>query len=167
MVLAACSAEQGNSSGEEPVGSAAQALSSPAQAFAVGGFMGSTVVPDTNNGAVSGSFIVSTVNRARVPCGRRRILADPRPLGRLHPHAGRSGQRHRLLDGAGGAGPSNTVETSWAQAIAAAPQGCTEATAIDLGAPANAVTVRNNGCLRVRDGYPFWWGRRVGCSSRT
>ncbi|MGC4088405.1 MAG: serine protease [Polyangiaceae bacterium] len=35
---------------------------------------------------------------------------------------------------------------------------CTEATATDLGAPGNATVVRNDGCVRVRDGYPFWWG---------
>ena len=39
---------------------------------------------------------------------------------------------------------------------------CTLETARDLGAPGNATIVPNNGCVRVRDGYPFWWG-----SSRT
>ena len=38
---------------------------------------------------------------------------------------------------------------------------CTEQTAIDLGSHANAVTVPNDACLRVRDGYPFWWGQRT------
>lgn len=37
---------------------------------------------------------------------------------------------------------------------------CTESNAVDLGAPGNAVTVPIDGCLRVRDGYPSWWGRR-------
>jgi len=36
--------------------------------------------------------------------------------------------------------------------------GCTEATAVDLGGPGNAVTVPNDGCVRVRDDYPNWWG---------
>lgn len=37
---------------------------------------------------------------------------------------------------------------------------CTEATAIDIGAPSNVITVPNNTCLRVRDRYPSWWGTR-------
>jgi hypothetical protein len=35
---------------------------------------------------------------------------------------------------------------------------CTEQTAIDLGSPGTAKVVPNNGCVRVRDGYPSWWG---------
>lgn len=51
--------------------------------------------------------------------------------------------------------------TWWAQVSAAvSTPTCTEATAIDLGAPANAVTVSTNACLRVRDGFPFWWGTK-------
>jgi hypothetical protein len=45
-----------------------------------------------------------------------------------------------------------------------APSGgsaCTEATAVDLGAPGNNVSVPVNGCVRVRDGYPPWWGVRT------
>jgi hypothetical protein len=38
---------------------------------------------------------------------------------------------------------------------------CTEDTAIDLGSNSNVVTVRNNACVRVRDRYPSWWGRRT------
>jgi hypothetical protein len=38
---------------------------------------------------------------------------------------------------------------------------CTEDTAIDLGSNSNVVTVRNNACVRVRDHYPSWWGRRT------
>lgn len=35
---------------------------------------------------------------------------------------------------------------------------CTEATAVDLGSSGNVTVVRNDGCVRVRDAYPFWWG---------
>jgi len=48
--------------------------------------------------------------------------------------------------------------TWWAQVKGTASSACTEANAIDLGAPDNAVTVATNACLRVRDGFPFWWG---------
>jgi hypothetical protein len=52
--------------------------------------------------------------------------------------------------------------TWWAEVPATqTTTACTEASAIDLGAPANAVTVPDNACLRVRDGYPFWWGTRT------
>jgi hypothetical protein len=37
---------------------------------------------------------------------------------------------------------------------------CTEANAIDLGAPGTATSVANDGCVRVRDGYPSWWDVR-------
>lgn len=57
---------------------------------------------------------------------------------------------------------TNSWVTWWAE-VPATPTTptCTESTAIDLGAPANAVTVVNNACVRVRDGYPFWWGTRT------
>ncbi len=49
--------------------------------------------------------------------------------------------------------------TWWAQVLGTTSNSsCTESTAIDIGAPANAVTVSTNACLRVRDGFPFWWG---------
>jgi hypothetical protein len=35
---------------------------------------------------------------------------------------------------------------------------CTEANAVDLGAPGNNVTVWANGCVRVKNQYPSWWG---------
>jgi hypothetical protein len=35
---------------------------------------------------------------------------------------------------------------------------CNEQTAVDLGSPGNATLVRNDGCVRVRDSYPAWWG---------
>lgn len=38
-----------------------------------------------------------------------------------------------------------------------APQ-CNEQTAVDLGSPGSATVVRNDGCVRVRDRYPSWWG---------
>jgi hypothetical protein len=38
---------------------------------------------------------------------------------------------------------------------------CTAATAVDLGADGHAVTVRNDGCVRVRDAYPSWWQTRA------
>lgn len=40
------------------------------------------------------------------------------------------------------------------------PGGCTEANAVDLGPPGANLTISNAGCLRVRDGYPSWWGTR-------
>lgn len=40
------------------------------------------------------------------------------------------------------------------------PPACNEETAIELGVPGNSVTVPTNACLRVRDGYPFWWGEQ-------
>ncbi len=58
------------------------------------------------------------------------------------------------------ASPANTWGTWWGKLVPSADTGCTEATATDLGAPGNAVTVPNDGCVRVRDGYPFWWGTR-------
>lgn len=39
---------------------------------------------------------------------------------------------------------------------------CNEETALDLGPPGLTTLVDNNACVRVRDGYPAWWG-----SSRT
>jgi hypothetical protein len=39
--------------------------------------------------------------------------------------------------------------------------GCTVATAVDLGAPGNDVSVPVNGCVRIQDGYPSWWTTRV------
>ena len=43
----------------------------------------------------------------------------------------------------------------------APPNHCTEAGALDLDAPGTAVTVPADGCIRVRDGYPYWWGTRT------
>jgi hypothetical protein len=37
---------------------------------------------------------------------------------------------------------------------------CSEATAVDLGVPGQQTSVPNNGCVRIRDGYPSWWGTR-------
>jgi len=37
---------------------------------------------------------------------------------------------------------------------------CTAANAVDLGAPGTQVTVPNNGCVKVQNGYPAWWGTR-------
>jgi hypothetical protein len=57
------------------------------------------------------------------------------------------------------ASPANTWGTWWGKIVPGTPgTTCSEATAVDLGAPANAVTVPNDGCVRVRDAYPFWWG---------
>ena len=44
---------------------------------------------------------------------------------------------------------------------------CTEETATDLGATGSNVTVSNNACLRVRDGYPSWWGASRSMSLQT
>lgn len=38
------------------------------------------------------------------------------------------------------------------------PAACNEQTAIDLGTVGSTTTVANDGCVRVRDGYPSWWG---------
>jgi hypothetical protein len=38
--------------------------------------------------------------------------------------------------------------------------GCTEASAVDLGVPGTDVSVPVGGCIRVKDGYPSWWGTR-------
>lgn len=38
---------------------------------------------------------------------------------------------------------------------------CTEGNAADLGIPGHESSVSNAGCLRVRDGYPSWWGTRT------
>lgn len=38
------------------------------------------------------------------------------------------------------------------------PNVCTEAIAVDMGSDGNSVTVPANGCVMVRDSYPFWWG---------
>ncbi len=38
---------------------------------------------------------------------------------------------------------------------------CNEQVASDLGFPGSDSTVSNTACLRVRDGYPFWWGTRT------
>ncbi len=57
------------------------------------------------------------------------------------------------------ASPANTWGTWWGKIVpGTSGTTCNEATAVDLGAPANAVTVPNDGCVRVRDAYPFWWG---------
>jgi Cys-rich repeat protein len=40
-------------------------------------------------------------------------------------------------------------------------ESCTQANAVDLGAPGNEVTVPNNGCVKVQNGYPSWWGTRT------
>jgi len=58
------------------------------------------------------------------------------------------------------ASPANTWGTWWGKIVPSASTGCTEDTAIDLGAPDSAVTVPNDGCVRVRDAYPSWWGTR-------
>jgi hypothetical protein len=41
------------------------------------------------------------------------------------------------------------------------PGSCTAATALDLGPPGNDMTVATNACLRVKDGYPSWWGTQA------
>lgn len=38
---------------------------------------------------------------------------------------------------------------------------CSEAVAIDLGAPGNTVRFSNKACLMVRNQYPSWWGTRT------
>ncbi len=43
----------------------------------------------------------------------------------------------------------------------AIPDLCTIASAIDLGAPGNWVTVPNNGCVKVQNEYPDWWDARI------
>jgi cysteine-rich repeat protein len=40
------------------------------------------------------------------------------------------------------------------------PPNCNVNTAIDLGAPGARTTVAGNACLRIRNGYPSWWGVR-------
>ncbi len=37
---------------------------------------------------------------------------------------------------------------------------CTAATATDMGSPGTSTTVASDGCLRVSDGFPSWWGTR-------
>jgi hypothetical protein len=59
------------------------------------------------------------------------------------------------------ASPANTWGTWWGKIVPGdTGSNCTEASAVDLGAAGNAVTVPNDGCVRVRDAYPFWWGTR-------
>jgi transglutaminase-like putative cysteine protease len=38
---------------------------------------------------------------------------------------------------------------------------CTEAVAVDLGAYGDETTVPTDGCVMVRDQYPYWWGTRT------
>lgn len=38
---------------------------------------------------------------------------------------------------------------------------CSEATATDLGATGTTTAVQNDGCVMVRDEYPWWWGTRT------
>jgi hypothetical protein len=60
------------------------------------------------------------------------------------------------------AAPGNfNYQLWWAKVPAPGPvAGCTAASAVDLGAPGGATTVQNDACVRVQDGYPFWWGTR-------
>ncbi|MBN2197176.1 MAG: hypothetical protein JW751_30505 [Polyangiaceae bacterium] len=44
---------------------------------------------------------------------------------------------------------------------------CTEAVAIDLGAPGKPKVVPNDACLKVKNGLPWWWGvRRMGLQTQ-
>jgi hypothetical protein len=59
------------------------------------------------------------------------------------------------------ASPQNTWGTWWGKIVpGTSGSTCTEATAVDLGTVGTATTVRNDGCVRVRDGYPSYWGTR-------
>jgi uncharacterized membrane protein YgcG len=58
--------------------------------------------------------------------------------------------------GAGGGGNSGGGGTGGSGSGGA----CTVATAVDLGGDGHSVTVRNDGCVRVRDSYPSWWQAR-------
>lgn len=59
------------------------------------------------------------------------------------------------------ASPANTWGTWWGKIVPGdTGTTCTEASAVDMGTAGNAVTVPNDGCVRVRDAYPFWWGTR-------
>lgn len=65
-------------------------------------------------------------------------------------------------DGCGALGWSEPTKVRYlVEAIDALDPSCTEETAIDLGGPGNDNTVSNDACLRVRDGYPNWWGTRT------
>jgi hypothetical protein len=37
---------------------------------------------------------------------------------------------------------------------------CTELSAQDVGPDSHDVTVPNDGCIRIQDAYPIWWGTR-------
>lgn len=41
------------------------------------------------------------------------------------------------------------------------PALCDEKNSVDLGAPNNTVSVRDNACVMVRSAYPSWWGTRT------
>jgi hypothetical protein len=60
------------------------------------------------------------------------------------------------------AAPGNfNYELWWAKVPAPGPDvGCTAATAVDLGLVGSPTTVQNDGCVKVQNGYPFWWGSR-------
>jgi hypothetical protein len=60
------------------------------------------------------------------------------------------------------AAPGNSSYALWWAKVPApgAATGCTAATAVDLGPPDSAKTVPNDGCVKVQDAYPFWWGTR-------
>lgn len=60
------------------------------------------------------------------------------------------------------AAPGNSNYALWWAKVPApgAATGCTAATAVDLGAPDSAKTIQNDGCVKVQNAYPFWWGTR-------
>ncbi len=54
------------------------------------------------------------------------------------------------------------VSDSCVMGVCNTPAGsCSEASAQDMGGHGASITVSNNACLRVRDGYPDWWGTRL------
>ena len=56
---------------------------------------------------------------------------------------------------------STTVEQLEANATTPPPGGvCNESTATDLGSPGQETSVPADGCVRIKDGYPGWWGVR-------
>lgn len=60
------------------------------------------------------------------------------------------------------AAPGNSnYELWWAKVPAPGSEaGCTIASAVDLGTVGSATTVQNDGCVKVQNGYPSWWGSR-------
>ena len=70
------------------------------------------------------------------------------------PGSGLPKTRPQDVGGVGGAAPVSP-DGGFAGGTSGGP--CTESTAVDLGAPGTDVRVWNNGCVRVKNGYPTWW----------